>query len=168
MKKKYLEIGRVAGTHGIKGEIKVEPWCDDQQTLCKIKTLYLDDAGTKTVYINFARPHKTNVLLTVKGVNDVDAALPYRNKILYADRTDIPLENGYFIADLIGCSVFDQDEAKLGTLTDVLKTGANDVWQVSDGGRDYLIPVIPDVVLSVDIDTGKIIINPLKGIFDDD
>jgi len=170
MKKPFLEVGQIVGTHGIAGEMRVQPWCDTPNFLCGFKKLYLDEAGNKQVDIISSRAHKNIVLMRVEGVDGIADVERLRGKILYISRQDAPLEEGAnFICDLLGCTVFHADTGdRLGTLTDVIKTGANDVWQVSEGGRDYLVPVIPDVLDTVDIEKEIITIRPLKGIFDND
>ena len=170
MRKLFLETGQIVGTHGIAGELRVQPWCDTPDFLCDFDKLYLDDEGKTLVDIISSRPHKNIVLMKVKGVSAIEAAERMRGRVLYMSRDDVQLEDGaHFISDLLGCTVFHADtNNRLGTLTDVIKTGANDVWQVSDNGKDYLVPVIPDVLRTVDTDAEKITIRPLKGIFDDD
>ena len=122
--------------------------------------------------IKAARPHGNIVLLTVKDIDTVEKAQKLRGKVLYMKRSDARLPKGkYFIAELIGCKVYDaDDETKCyGTLSDVSPTGANDVWHITDnGGKEYLIPAIPDVCVETDVENDRIIIRPLKGIFDDE
>lgn len=165
----YLEIGKIVGTHGLKGEMRVDPWCDSPQFLCEFKTLYLAKGNTKLEVSS--RPHKNIAIVKAKGVDSIEDADKLRGKILYMNRNDAKLGEGeYFIQDLIGMIVADVDTgAEYGTLTDVLKTGANDVYQVTDSNKkDYLIPVIDDVVISVSLEDNKVLIRPLKGIFDDE
>jgi len=165
----YLEIGKVVGTHGLKGELRVDPWCDSPQFFCKFKTLYLAKGSNKLSVAS--RPHKALAIVKVKGVDTIEDAEKLRGKILYMDRNDAKLNEGeYFIQDLLGLRVIDIDnDTEYGTLTDVFKTGANDVYQVTDNKKkDYLIPVVDDVVKEVNIDEGKVLIKPLKGIFDDE
>ena len=171
MRREYLEVGKIVSTHGIRGEVRVDPWCDGPAFLKQFKTLYYDKNGEKAVAVASCRPHGNIAILKLKGVDTVEAAAALRNKVLYMARADASLpENHYFIQDLIGCRVFDADETdrQYGVLTDVSTTGANDVWHVTDdGGREYLLPAIPPVVIDADIDNERILIRPLKGIFDD-
>lgn len=165
----YLEIGKVVGTHGLKGELRVDPWCDSPQFLCQFKHLYLAKGNTRLEVKS--RPHKNIAIVKVKGVDTIEDADKLRNKILYMNRNDAKLDDGeYFIQDLMGMDVVDVDNGNLyGTLTDVFKTGANDVYQVTDNNKkDYLIPVIDDVVINISLDENKVYIRPLKGIFDDE
>ena len=172
MIKEFLEIGEIVGTHGVRGELRVNPWCDSPDYMAKFKTLYFDSNEGCAVQIKSARPHGNIVLLSVSGIDTVEAAQKMRGKILYMKRSDAKLPDGtYFIAELIGCTVYDADnpEKVYGTLSDVSATGANDVWHIRDkNGKEYLIPAIPSVVISTDVVEGIIKIRPLKGIFDDE
>lgn len=170
MLKQFLEAGRIVGTHGVRGELRVEPWCDSAAFLTGFRTLYWDH-GAAEVRVKSARPHKSLLLLTIEGCNSATEGDLLRGKILYLNRDDVKLPEGkYFIQDMIGLSVLDADTGKkYGILTEVLKTGANDVYQVEDAdGKQYLVPVIPDVVVSTDVEAGELRIRPLRGIFDDE
>lgn len=171
MRQPYLEVGQIVSTHGVRGEVRVDPWCDSPDFLRQFKTLYYDKTGTKPVKVIACRPHGNIAILKLAGVDTVDAAAALRGKVLFMARTDAKIaDNSYFIQDLIGCRVLDADttETCYGTLSDVSHTGANDVWHVTDdSGKEYLLPAIPPVVIDTDIDSGTILIRPLKGIFDD-
>lgn len=168
MKKNYLEAGKIVGTHGVKGMVRIQHWCDSSEFFCRLKKLYLDDKGTNKIDIN-SKPHGNVVIATIKGVGTIEEAEKYRNKIVFMDRKDAGLEDEqYFISDLIGLPVYNVKNTYLGKVSDVSRTGANDVWHIKNDLDEYLIPCIPDVVVSVDIDGEKIIINPLKGIFSDE
>lgn len=170
--KQYLEIGKIVGTHGINGEVRVQPWCDNGKFLLKFKTLYYDSEGKRSIKVLGGRVHGNVVLLRIDGVESINTASLLRERVLYMNRDDVKLKKGsYFIEDLMGCKVFDSEnpEKLYGTVTFVTKTGANDVWHITDeNGRETLIPVIPDVVKSVDVENEKIIIKPLGGLFDED
>ena len=171
MRKEFLEIGKIVGTHGVRGELRVEPWCDAPSFLTKRKTLYWDAAGTRPVRVRSARAHKTLVLLSLEGVDTVETADTLRGKILYVARGDIHLPEGrFFIQDLIGLSVFDADSGRrYGTLSDVFATGANDVYEIrDDAGKTYLFPAVADMLVRTDLDAGRMEIRPIRGIFDDE
>ena len=133
MKKQFLEVGRIVGTHGIRGELRVDPWCDSPDFLSGFKKLYFDEG--KTSLKSKARPHKNIVLLRLEGVETIDDAEKLRGKVLYIDRDDARLPEGKnFVQDLIGCRVVDADDAskEYGEIADVFKTGANDVYTVKN------------------------------------
>ena len=152
---------------GIKGEIKVQPWCDGPEFLCGFDTLYYK-SGTP-VEIERSRVAKNIVVMKVKGVDTVEEAQKLRNRVLYIDRDDVELDEGcYFVQDLIGLEVVDADSGEsYGKITDVSQTGANDVYHIADEkGNVKLIPAIPEVVAETDIESGVMKITPLEGLFD--
>jgi len=169
VKQKYLEIGQIVASHGLKGEMRVYPWCDDPSFLTEFDTLYLDRAGKRPVTVERARVQKNMVILKLEGVDKVEDTMGYRSKVLYMDRDEVELEPGsYFIQDLIGLEVVDADSGVCyGTLAEVESTGANDVYTIRDAdGKERLIPAIPQVIVSLDIDGGRMEIRPLEGLFD--
>ncbi len=171
MIKDYLELGQIVGTHGVKGEIRINPWCDSPDFAKKFKTVYFDSQGNNSIKVISSRPHGNIILMKLENIDTVEAAQALRNKVLYIKRSDAKLPQGsWFIEELIGCEVYDADDQQrvYGTVTDVLSTGANDVWQITDGnGEEYLIPSIREVVIDVDVAKNCVKIRPLKGIFDD-
>ena len=169
MLKQYLEAGRIVGTHGIRGEMRLECWCNTPAFLSKFKTLYLDEG--RTALSVTCRPHKNIALVTVEGVDSIEKADLYKGKILYIDRADVKLEKGeHFVQDIIGLRVTDVDTGKVyGTVNDVLKTGSNDVYEMrGEDQKLYYIPVIPDIIDRLDFDNGAVYIRPMKGLFDDE
>ena len=169
MQREYLEAGKIVGTHGVRGELRLEPWCDSAAFLLDFSTLYNKD-GSLSYRVLSSRVHKSLLLLTLEGVTSIEQGDALRGRVLYFRRSDATLPEGrYFITDLIGLAAFDADTgARYGTLTEVYHTGANDVYQITDErGRDFLIPVIDEVVLDTDIAGGRLTIRPIKGIFDD-
>lgn len=170
--KNFLEIGQIAGTHGVRGELRVNPWCDSPDFFTGFSKLYFDENGVQAAKVLSCRVHGHIVLLCLEGVNGVEAAAALRGKVLFMSRKDACLPEGsYFVSDLAGCKVADADDEgkSYGVLTDVTQTGANDVWHIrGTGDKEYLLPAIPDVVISVDIEDGLVKIRPLKGIFDDE
>lgn len=169
--KQYLEIGKIVNVHGLRGDMKVVPWCDDPEFLCEFDTLYLGKAQ-KPVTVTAAHLQRATSLLCIwRAWTPWRRQKRLRNQVLYMDRDEVELEEGvYFIQDLIGLEVLDVDTGKsYGKLTDVMQTGANDVYEVKDAdGKTVLIPAIPDVVQETDLDGGVMRIRPLEGLFDAD
>lgn len=168
--KRYLEIGKVVNVHGIRGDLKVLPWCDDPSFLCSFETLYLRN-GAMPVHVTEARYHKDMAVLHLEGFDTPEQAEKLRGQILYMDRSEVQLESGtYFVQDLIGLEVRNADTGKCyGILTDVLQTGANDVYEITpERGKRLLIPAIPDVILKTDVLGGVMEIRPLEGLLDED
>lgn len=172
MLKEFLEIGQIVGTHGVRGEMRVNPWTDSPEFVRQFKTLYFDAKGEKSIKVISSRPHGNVVLIKLDGIDTVEDASAMRNKVLFMRRADAKLDEGtYFISELVGCEVFDSDDETIcyGTITAVSETGANDVWHITDKDKkEFLIPAIPSVVINTDIVANKVIIKPLKGIFDDE
>ncbi len=168
--KKFLETGKIVGTHGIKGMVRVQPWCDSGEFLKQFKKVYTDKNGENSLNVTAVQPHGNIVLMAFKGVTTIEQAENLRNKVIFIDRKDVSLPEGrYFIDDLLGCSVFDADTNNLlGKITDISPTGANDVWHITKDGEEYLVPAIAEVLVKVDIENEKITIRPLKGIFDNE
>ena len=154
--KQFLEIGKIVATRGVRGEVRVQPWSDSPEFLCEFDMLYLDE-GKKTIEIERSFVQKNVVVMKLKGIDTVEKAQEMRNSILYMDRDDVELPEGsYFVQDLIGLSVIDADNnEKIGVLSDVTETGANDVYHIKAEKKEYLIPAIPDVIEKVDIEKGK-------------
>ena len=167
--KQFLEIGKIVSTRGIKGEVRVQPWSDSPDCLCEFDTLYLDE-GNKSIEIERSFVQKNVVVMKLKGVDTVEKAQDMRNKILFMDRNDVELQEGsYFVQDLLGLTVIDADKnEEIGSLCDVTETGANDVYHIKSGEKEYLIPAIPDVIEKIDLDDGKMYIHKMKGLFDED
>ena len=150
MQAQWLEAGRIVGTHGIRGEVKVEPWADEPSFLLGFDQVLLKG---KSVAVEQARVHKSQVLLKLAGVDTVDDAAALRGQILSIDRSQVELdEDTVFIADLIGLPVF-ADGEQIGRIKEVLSLPANDVYVVK-GEHEYLIPVVKEFVLNVDVQRG--------------
>ncbi len=166
MKKEYLEAGKIVTTHGIRGEVKIMPYTDTPELLCEFDRLFIGKDKSE-LYIERARVAKNMVIAKIEGIDTVEAAEKFRNKILFMHRDDLELdEDTYFIQDLIDMEVKDVDSGFVyGKITDVLQNGANDVYVIK-GDREYLVPAIPDVVISTDIDSNIMLIRPLEGLFD--
>ena len=167
---KRFEIGQIVNTFGIKGEVKVTPFTDDINRFDDLKEVYVKSKKEERLYqVEGARYHKNMVLLKLKGIENPEDAEKLRNSYLEIDREDaIPLEEGtYFIADLIGLKAVSEDGTELGKITDVLQTGANDVYVVQqEDGQEVLIPAIRDCVLNVDLEAGIMTLHLLDGLLD--
>ncbi len=170
MIKDYLELGQVVSTHGVRGEMRFDPWCDSPDFVKKFKTLYYDSKGEMPVKVLAARPHGNVVILALDGVTTVDEARAKRGTVLYMKRSDARLpKDSYFIQELVGCKVIDADTEKVyGEITDVTSTGANDVYHIKTATGTALMPAVKEFVVSTDVVESKVLIRPIKGIFDDE
>lgn len=161
-----LEIGQIVNTHGLKGEIKVYPWCDDPAIFHELAFVCIDNEEFDIVK---SRLQKNMVILKLDGIDNIDEAEKYRNKVLTVPREELgELPDGaYYICDLLGCAVATIDGEFLGKIDDVIKTGSNDVYSVrNDAGKQILIPVIDEVVKSVNIEEKQVTVELLKGLID--
>ena len=163
-----LQIGVITTTHGVHGEVKVFPTTDDPMRFKKLKQVILDTGkGQIELEVAGARFFKNMVILKFKGIDNINDVEQYRQKSLYVTRENaVPLgENEYFIADLIGLKVVSDEGEELGELSDVLQTGANDVYVVSkENTPDLLIPAIRDCIKQVDIESGTMQVHLLAGL----
>ena len=163
-----LQVGVITSTHGIKGEVKVFPTTDDATRYKKLKQVILDTGNEKiSVEISQVKFFKQFVIVKFKGIDDINDAEKYRKASILIERKDaVPLEEDeYFIADLIGLHVILEDGTDFGVLTDVLQTGANDVYVVETSKKEeILIPAIAQCILKVDMEKGFVMVHLLDGL----
>ncbi len=166
----FLQVGVISSTHGIKGEVKVFPTTDDVNRFKKMKEVYLDTGKEKIIlHPESVKFFKQFVILKFKEFNNINEVEQYRNKSLLVDREHaVKLrKDEYFIADLIGLKVITDEEKILGTLKDVLQTGANDVYIVeTEDGKEVLLPAIKECILNVDMEAGEVLVHVMDGLLD--
>ncbi|MBO6214147.1 MAG: 16S rRNA processing protein RimM [Lachnospiraceae bacterium] len=167
-----FRVGIITDTHGIRGEVKVFPTTEDPDRFNEIPEVILQEAdgGEKVLGIERARRTKDRVILKFKGIDNINDIEAYKKCELYVTRENaVPLSEGeYYVADLLGLRVEDESGEFLGELTDVISTGANDVYEISAPGRDkkILIPAIKDCILDTDIKEGIMKVHILPGLLD--
>lgn len=165
-----LRIGVITRTHGIRGEVKVYPTTDSPLRFRELESVLLKTAGReKSLRIDEVRFFKSLVILKFHGIDTMEEAERYKGAELYIDRSmGEPLgENEYYIADLIGLSVYDETGTCLGTVKDVLQTGANDVYVTErKGQKDLLLPAIRDCILNIDLEHSRMDIHLMDGLLD--
>ena len=148
-----LQVGVITQTHGIRGEVKVFPTTDDVKRFKRLKETILDTGKEKlTLEIEGVKFFKQFVILKFKGIDNINEVERYKNKSLYVTRENAVRlrKDEYFIADLIDIEVFDEDNQPFGILTNVIETGANDVYEIKmHDGREVLVPAIKECILSV-------------------
>ena len=161
----FIEIGQIVNTHGIKGEVKLNPWTDNISDLLDLEVFY-DKSGNALEVVN-SRIHKNTVIIKFRTISTMNDAEKMKGKTLYTEKTPLP-EGRYYIKDLIGLKALENGE-ELGTLTDVFNTGANDIYEVkTPGGKRIYIPVIDGVIGDVDLDKGTIEVTIPDGLLDDE
>ena len=167
---KVFQVGIISSTHGVRGEVKVFPTTDDMKRFKKLKEVLLDTGKeTLTLEIEGVKFFKQFVILKFKGYDNIDDIVKYRGKSLFVPRENaVKLQKDeYFIADLIGLKVVNEDGSFTGVLKDVMETGANDVYIVeSQDGKEVLIPAIKDCILQVDFEKEQVLVHLLDGLVD--
>ena len=167
MRVEYIPVGQIVNAHGIKGEVKLNPMGFDPEFVADFDILYI---GGKRTEVKSARVHKSVVLLTLPGVNDMDAALALKGKNVTICRDDVEVPEGYYFDEEIeGMTVVDcATDAVIGKVKRVLTYPAHKIYEVK-GEREYLIPAVPEVfVESVDLDSEIIRVHLMKGLATDE
>jgi len=163
-----LQVGIITSTHGIKGEVKVFPTTDDAQRFKKLKEVLLDTGKEYlTLEIEGVKFFKKFVILKFKGIDNINDVEQYRQKGLWVTREHaVKLKkNEYFVTDLIDMRVFTEDGKEFGVLTDVLQTGANDVYIVkTPENQEVLIPAIKQCILNVNVEEKRMDIHLMPGL----
>ena len=165
-----LRVGVITSTHGVRGEVKVFPTTDDRMRFKKLEEVILDTGKEqKTLEIEHVKFFKNMVILKFKGFDNINDSEIYKGKDLLVTRDHAvklgPDEN--FIVDLIGLPVITDEGEELGTLKDVMQTGANDVYVVErENGKDVLLPAIKQCILKVDLEKEKITVHVMEGLLD--
>lgn len=165
-----LQIGALTKTHGVHGEVKVFPMTDDMARFKKLKAAVIDTGKEKIdVECEGAKFFKQFAILKFKGYDTIESIEKYCGKGLFVTRENaVKLKKDeYFICDLIDLDVINESEENIGKLTDVIQTGANDVYEITlDDGRSFLLPAIKECVLNIDMEKRKIKIHILEGLLD--
>ena len=171
MKQAYLECVKIVGTHGVRGEVRIESYCDTPDVITKLPTLlFRDGAGNFTARrIMRAFVGRGQAVVALEGVSDMDAAILLKNTVVYAKREDVPIDEGaVFIADLIGLPVIDAQNGRVyGKLLDVRQMPSSDMYVIKTRVKEVLFPVVDEFLDRVDTETG-VYIRPIPGFFDDE
>jgi len=164
--KQFLECGKIINTHGIRGEVKIEPWCDSPESLLKIKTLYIDG---KAVHVLSSRVHKACVLAMLEGTDDINKAMLLKGKVVFLDRKDMKIPKGsFFIQDVIGMPVFDETTNRtIGEISDVMTLPAGNIYMIS-GACPCMIPAVPEFIKDIDFDANIMRVRTIDGMIAND
>lgn len=171
--KRFMELGKIVSTQGVKGEVRIHPWSDEPEFLLQFDTLYFDSEGKQPIKVEKSRSQKNVVIMKFPDVNTVEDANKLRGKVIYMDRDELDLPDGvYFIQDLIGLEIIDADDnsVKYGELVDVSKTGASDVYHVENSKtkKMYYVPAVPKFIIETNLDENYMSVRPIQGMFDED
>jgi len=166
VQKEFLEAGKIAGTFGILGEVRILPWCDSPEFLRGFSCIYIDEKELKVVR---ARVHKGQVLTLLEGYNNPEDAMVLKNKTVSIRRSDANLPpDRVFVEDLVGLEVFDlRKDAVIGKLKSVDNLPAGDLYVIEGRNSEILVPAIKPFVKKVDLDAGRITIETIEGMGDE-
>ncbi|MDU5109646.1 MAG: ribosome maturation factor RimM [Clostridium sp.] len=164
--KDILRVGKIVNTHGLKGEVKVIPLTDDPKRYNDLEFVLIDGIERKIQGVKY---QKDRVIVKVEGINSIEEAEKYKNKYMEIPREyAVPLEDDtYYIADIIGCTVYDTNGKDLGEIFDVIQTKNNDVYWIKKP-KELLIPVLLEIVTDIDVENKKITIKPVGEWQDED
>ena len=165
---RYIECGKIVNTHGCRGGLKAESWCNSEEDLAALKKLYIKNGEVYTEHkVTKASVFKQFVILEFADLNDMDAAMLLKNKILYAAKEDFQLEDGeFFLADMIGLDVIDVDTNLVyGKLCEIINRGASDIYVVKTEQGERMIPAVDEFIISIDLEEG-IFVRPIEGMLD--
>ena len=159
-KKAYIEAGKIVNTHGVAGEVKIEVWLDSPQLLKRCGRLFLDG---REMEILSGKIQKQFLIVKLSGVEDLNAAMALKGREVQIARDDVRLPRGsFFLQDILGARVLDEQGAEIGVLTEVLERPASNVYVVQ-GETEHLIPAVPAFILSTDVDAGVIRVRLIEG-----
>ena len=159
-KQQYIPAGKIVNTHGVQGEVKIEVWLDSPQFLRRFGRIFL---GEREYRIESARAHKGFLLAKLEGVEDVNAAMALKNKVLSIRRSDAALPHGaFFLQDILGAKVVDEDGREIGVLEDVMETPASNIYVVK-GETEHLIPAVPEFIRKTDAEAGIVTVHLIEG-----
>ncbi|GAB0167191.1 ribosome maturation factor RimM [Lysinibacillus sp. CTST325] len=168
----WFNVGRIVNTHGIRGEVRVLSTTDFEEERfavgIKLAAFKKDDKKPTWVTIESMRRHKNFVLLTFEGMNNINLVEPFKEGMLKITKDqmtdDLLEENEYFFHEIIGCTIVSEEGETIGAVTDILQTGANDVWVVKGTKKEHYIPYIEDIVKEIDVAEKKIVIHVMEGL----
>ena len=163
-----LEVGKIVNTHGLRGEVKIVTWTDTPDVFEDISYVYAKRRSEEIkLTLKGIKYQKNNIIAKFLEINSIEEAEGFKNCVITTDREvlgELP-EGVYYIADLIGCEVFDEENNLLGKISDVFNTGANDIYAISrPQNKDLLVPVTDETIINVDIENKKIIVKLIEGL----
>ena len=168
-KDRYIECGKIINTHGCKGGVKAESWCNFPEDLASLEKVFLKVQGAFKEYkVKKSSVFKQFVLFDLEGIIDMDMAVALKGQVIYADKNDFQLDDGeFFIADVIGLDVIDiNTKIKYGTVSDIINRGASDIYVVKTENGEAMIPAVEEFIKEVDIENNTVLICPIDGMFE--
>ena len=165
-----LRVGRISGTHGLKGALRFRPDNPDSDTLAEVKRIFLErDGESREFRLTAIKPlNPATRRITLEGIADINAAESLKGAVVMLATEDVPAAKPgeFYYYEAIGCEVFLTDGSRLGAIEEIFSNGAHDVWVVRDAEREVLVPVIEDVVKAMDLPARRVTIEPVPGLLD--
>ncbi|GAB6088263.1 ribosome maturation factor RimM [Alkaliphilus crotonatoxidans] len=164
---KNLRVGQIVNTHGIKGALKVLPLTDYPERFEELEWVYIEGRQEK-YYFEKIQYQNNTVLITFKGLNDINQVEGFKGKYLVIDssqRRELP-EDTYYIADLIGLEVYTVEGVYLGKIKEILQAGSNEVYVIQHEDKEVLIPAVKEFVPLIDLEARKVIVDPIEGMIE--
>jgi len=169
-REELILLGRITGTHGVRGQVKVLPYSGEADSVRAAHTLFVEGPGGSWDGIPVAAVsgHGRKTLVRFRHLETIEQAQSLVGREIFALRAELPPldDDEYYWQDLLGMHVVTDGNESLGTITDIFSTGSNDVYTVQGEGKEYLIPAIADVVVNVDMERRIMTISPLEGLLD--
>ncbi|MGG2053504.1 ribosome maturation factor RimM [Lysinibacillus pakistanensis] len=168
----WFNVGRIVNTHGIRGEVRVLSTTDFEEERFavgnRLAAFKKDDKKPTWVTIESVRRHKNFILLTFEGMDNINMVEPFKEGLLKVTKDqmtdDLLQENEFFFHEIIGCEIVSEEGEKIGVVSDILQTGANDVWVVKGAKKEHYIPYIEDIVKEINVDDKRIVIHVMDGL----
>jgi 16S rRNA processing protein RimM len=167
---KLIPVGKIIGTHGIKGQLKVHSYSGNFESLRAARSVLLraTDGSLQEFTLKNINANSGKFIISLQDFDDIDQVKPLVGNELCLKRGHLPklTADEYYWNDLLGLQVVTDEGTLLGKVVDIFETGSSDIYVVRDEKREYLIPAIGDVVKQVDLESGQIVITPLEGLLD--
>ncbi|AVK83148.1 ribosome maturation factor RimM [Lysinibacillus sp. B2A1] len=168
----WFNVGRIVNTHGIRGEVRILSTTDFEEERFavgnRLAAFKKDDKKPTWVTIVSVRRHKNFILLSFEGMDNINFVEPFKEGMLKVTKDqlsdDLLQENEFFFHEIIGCEIVSEEGEKIGVVSDILQTGANDVWVVKGAKKEHYIPYIEDIVKEINVDDKKIVIHVMDGL----
>ncbi|GJL79517.1 MAG: ribosome maturation factor RimM [Nitrospinaceae bacterium] len=168
---KWVPVGKLSRTHGLKGELKFQSFFPDSESLKSLHRLLLKGTGGQKSELEFEslRGHSSSLIIKLKGIDSVDDAKALTGRNVFALEDEFPRlpEGEYYRFQIKGLKAYDREGRYYGQVEDIIETGSNDVYVVRDGKKEILIPMIDWVVKSIDMNENKLVFDNVEGLIED-
>ncbi|SNR90132.1 16S rRNA processing protein RimM [Anaerovirgula multivorans] len=165
---KYIKVGKILNTHGIKGEVKVLSLTDYDERFEELEWIYIEGVEKK-FYINSIKYRPKNLLISFKDYDDINQVEKFKGKYLLIDESQkrVLAEDTYYISDIIGLEVYTAEEEYLGKVVDILQAGSSEVYVIKNQqGKEVMIPAVKEFIPEISLETGRIIVKPIEGMIE--